>query len=115
MVQELLAGMLAPERVTLLVGAGNVPPQVLTAAGELLAARPLANAWVRPTAVRGYAFELLNVMVSVELAFCATLEGENASATAGGFGAMTVSVDEAVAALPPAGPVVSALAAMVLT
>jgi len=113
-VQVLLAGMVAPERVTLLAGAGIVPPQVLVAAGELLAVTPLANACVNPTAVRAYAFELLKVMVSVEFAFCPMLAGENASATVGAFGLVTVNVDDEVAVLPPAGPVMSTLAAMVL-
>jgi hypothetical protein len=53
-------------------------------------------------------------MVNVELAFCPMLDGENASATVGGVGAVTVKVEELVFVFEPAGPVVSAADAMVL-
>jgi hypothetical protein len=112
--QWLLAGMAAPDRVTLLIGADRVPPQLVAGAGELLTVKLLGNVIVNPTAVSAYAFELLSVTVSVELAFCPTLEGANASATVGGCGAVTVSVAVLAVALPPAGPVIRAFAAIAL-
>ena len=112
--QLLEAGMLAPERLTLLEGGARVPPQDVLAAGKLMTVRLLGNEFDSRTAVSAYAFELLKVMVSVEFPFCPTLTGENASATVGEFGVVTISVDEAVATLPPAGPVMRALAGTVL-
>jgi len=55
---------------------------------------------------------LLNVIVSVDAAFTLTLDGENAAEIVGAIGAVTVNVAVAAAVLPPAGPVMSALAAM---
>src|SRR5277367_4965696 len=106
--------MVAPESVTLLAGTVSVPPQVVAAAGEVLTVRLLGSMSVNPTAVSTYAFELLKVMVRAEVPFTATLAGVKLSDTVGAFGAVTVSVAELVAALPPAGPVVRAFAAMVL-
>jgi hypothetical protein len=68
-VQLPLAGIVAPDKVILLVGADSVPPHVVVAAGELFAVRLLGNVSLNPTAVSAYAFELLSVMVNVELAF----------------------------------------------
>jgi hypothetical protein len=108
------AGMVAPERVTLLVGAESVPPQPEEAAGELFTVKLLGNVAFNPTEVSAYAFELPSVMVSVELPFCPTLAGAKASDTVGGFGLLTVSIAWLAAALPPAGPVMSAFAATAL-
>jgi hypothetical protein len=54
------------------------------------------------------------VIVSVELEFVLTLVGAKVSVIVGATGVVTVSVAVAVAVLPPAGPVVSAFAAMLL-
>ncbi len=108
------AGMVAPERVTLLVGAESVPPQPEAAAGELFTVKLLGSVAFNPTEVSAYAFELPSVMVSVELPFCPTLAGAKASDTVGGFGTVTVSIAWLAAALPPAGPVMSAFAATAL-
>jgi hypothetical protein len=53
-------------------------------------------------------------MVSTDWELVLTLAGANVSVIVGATGAVTLSVAVAVAVLPPAGPVVSAFAAMVL-
>ena len=58
--------------------------------------------------------ELLRVMVSVDWVLMFTLAGANAALTVGGTGAETVTAAVAVAVLPPAGPVVSAFAGILL-
>ena len=50
-VQLLLAGMAAPDRVTLLPAADSDPPQVVAAAGGVLTVRPLGKVFVNPTPV----------------------------------------------------------------
>lgn len=112
--QLLFAAMVAPERVTLLAGAESVPPQPEAAAGELFTVKLLGRVTFNPTEVSAYAFELPSAMVSVEFPFCPTLAGAKASDTVGGFGTVTVSIAWLAAALPPAGPVMSALAATAL-
>jgi hypothetical protein len=57
---------------------------------------------------------LLSEIVSVDFEFVLTLVGAKVSVMFGATGAVTVNAAEAVAVLPPAGPVVSAFAAMVL-
>jgi hypothetical protein len=57
---------------------------------------------------------LLRLIVSVDLELVLTLAGAKVSAIVGATGAVTLSVAVAVAVLPPAGPVVSAFAAMLL-
>jgi hypothetical protein len=57
---------------------------------------------------------LLRLIVSVELELVLTLAGAKVSVIVGAIGAVTDSVAVALAVLPPAGPVVSALAAMLL-
>ena len=58
--------------------------------------------------------ELLRVMVSVDWLLVLTLAGAKAAETVGATGALTVKEAVAVAVLPPAGPVVSAFAGMLL-
>src|ERR1019366_1867053 len=99
---------------TLLIGADSVPPQLDAAAGALFTVRLPGSVAFNPTEVRAYAFELPSVMVSVEIPFCPTLAGANASDTVGGLGTVTVSIAWLPAALPPAGPVMSAFAATAL-
>jgi hypothetical protein len=94
--------------------ADNDPLHVLAAAGEVAIVSPLGSASVRLICVSGYAFELLRESVSVDFVFVLTLAGAKLSVTVGATGADTVSVAVAVAVLPPAGPVVSAFAAMLL-
>ena len=106
--------MVAPERVTLLVGADSVPPQLEAAAGELFTVKLPGSVAFKPTEVRAYAFGFASVMVRVEFPFCPTLAGAKASDTVGGFGTVTVNVAWLAAALPPAGPVMSAVAATAL-
>lgn len=57
---------------------------------------------------------MLKVMLSVDLLFVLTLVGAKLSVTVGAAGVVTVRVAVAVAVLPPAGPVVRALAAILL-
>lgn len=57
---------------------------------------------------------MLSEIVSVDFEFVLTLVGAKVSVMFGVAGAVTVSAAEAVAVLPPAGPVVSAFAAIVL-
>ncbi len=52
MEQLLPAGMVAPERFTLLA-ADSVPPQVVTGVGELFTVRLPGNEFVKPTAASG--------------------------------------------------------------
>jgi hypothetical protein len=90
------------------------PLHVFAAAGEVAMLRPLGSVSVRAIWVRANAFVLLRVIVSVELEFVLTLVGAKVSLIVGATGVVTVSVAVAVAVLPPAGPVVSAFAAMLL-
>lgn len=112
-VQLPLAGMVAPDSEMLLDAADRDPPQVSAGAGELLTVRPLGSVSVKTVLDKAKGFEFFKVIVSVDTAFSVTLAGENASLKVGASGAVTVSVAEAAAALPPAGPVISAFAAMV--
>src|ERR1700722_19992540 len=107
-VQLPLAGSVAPDSDMLPDAADSAPPQVVAGAGELLTVRPPGSASVKAALDRTKAFELFRVIVSVEAAFSATLAGEKTSLTVGATGAVTVSVAETAAALPPAGPVISA-------
>ena len=55
---------------------------------------------------------MLNEIVSVDFVFVLTLVGAKVSVMVGATGAVTVNAAVAVAVLPPAGPVVSAFAAI---
>lgn len=57
---------------------------------------------------------MVSEIVSVDFVFVLTLVGAKVSVTVGATGAVTVNAAVAVTVLPPAGPVVSAFAAMVL-
>jgi hypothetical protein len=111
-VQLPLAGMVAPASDMLLDAAASDPPQVVAGAGELLTVRPLGSVSVKATLDKANVFELFRVIVSVDTTFSATLEGEKASLNVAATGAVTVSVAETAAALPPAGPVISAFTGM---
>ncbi len=50
-VQLPFAGMLAPERVTLVIGADSVPPQLEAAAGELFTVKLAGSVASNPTEV----------------------------------------------------------------
>jgi hypothetical protein len=113
-VQLALAGMVALARVCVPVPEAKEPLHVLAAAGELDTASPPGSVFVKATWVSAYALELLKVIVSVDLLLTLTLEGANAAETVGATGAVTPSEAVAVAVLPPAGPVVSAFAGMLL-
>jgi hypothetical protein len=107
-VQLPLAGIVAPDSDMLLEAADSDPPQVVAGAGELLTVRPLGSVSVKAVLDKAKVFEFFRVIVRVDMAFSATLAGENTSLKVGATGAVTVSVAEAAAALPPAGPVISA-------
>ncbi len=83
-------------------------------AGDELTVKPLGRLSVSAVLVNAKLFELLSVTVNVAAPFCAMLVGENASATVGGWGTVTVNAALDVAVLPPPGPVPSAAAGMVL-
>ena len=114
MVQLPLAGIVPPEIVAAPAVVASDPLQVLAAAGEVASVTPLGSVSAKLICVRGYAFELLSEIVSIDFVFVLTLVGAKVSVIVGATGAVTASVAVAVAVLPPAGPVVSALAAMVL-
>ncbi len=94
--------------------ADNDPLHVLAPAGAVAIVSPLGNVSARVVCVNGYAFGLFKVSVSVDFELALILAGAKVSVTVGATGADTVSVAVAVAVLPPAGPVVSAFAAMLL-
>ncbi len=113
-VQLPLAGIVAPVSAADPPLADRDPLHVLAAAGVVAIVSPLGSESVRAACVNGYPFELLKVSVSVDFVLVLTLAGAKVSVIVGGTGAATVSVAVAVAVLPPAGPVVSAFAAMAL-
>ena len=75
--------------------------------------RPLGNVSVNATPDKAKAFEFFRVIVKVDAVFSATLVGANTSLNVAVTGAVTVSVADVAAALPPAGPVISAFTGMV--
>jgi hypothetical protein len=107
------AGSVAPVRLTLPVVDVRLPPQPFAAAGDCSTVRLLGSESVRDAAVSAVPFELPNVMVSCDESPVEMLAGENVAATVAGVGAVTVKAALTVAALPPAGPVLSAPAARV--
>jgi len=94
-VQELPAGIEAPRGEPNVsdvapapgaqVGAG-IPPQVVAAAGVAATCKPLGNASVNVTPVRGMEFELDNVKRSVEIPFTGIGLVKKALAMVGGVG-----------------------------
>ncbi len=114
MVQVPLAASVAPERLRRLGVDTRLPPQRFVAAGDLLMVTLLGSASVRDVAVSALPFELPRVMVNCDDPPVEILAEENDNATVAGFGAVTVSTALTGAVLPPAGPVLSAPAAMAL-
>jgi hypothetical protein len=98
-----LAGIVAPVMDTALAELVNVPDapaQVVVGAGDVCIAKLPGTVSVKLDWVKSKALALLNVMVSVEATFSATLAGENASVTAGGVSVTVSGVGHAVAAVP---------------
>src|SRR5271170_2224707 len=112
MVQLLMAGIMAFASVTLLVVLVNdiaAPVQVVAGAGIAWIARFAGKTCVRPDWVKSKPLLLVNVMVSAEAAFGATVAGAKASVTTGAIGVMVIRAGQALAAVfAEAGAVVLA-------
>ena len=97
-----LAGMFAPDRVTLpavLVSANAAPLQVLAGAGEP-SVKLAGSDTVIPDWVKAKALELPRVTTSMAVAFVATLAGENAALTVGAAGVTVMGAMHALALVP---------------
>jgi hypothetical protein len=102
MVQLLMAGIIAFASVTLLVVLVNdiaVPLQVVAGAGLAWIDRLAGKACVRPDCVKSKPLLLVNVIVSVEAAFGATVAGAKASVTTGAIGVTANGAGQALAAV----------------
>src|SRR5271167_2532149 len=101
-VQLPLAGIFAPESVTLLavlVNDAASPVQVVAGAGMAWIERLAGSDCVSPDWVRSKPLLLVKVMVSVEAALGATVAGENASVTSGASGVTVIGEGHALAAV----------------
>jgi hypothetical protein len=109
-VQLPLAGMLALLNAVLVVVDVNAivaPVQVVAASGaagwpDVLMVRPLGNVVLKFDCVSAKPLVLASVIVSVEVAFGATVAGENDSVIVGAAGSTAKLAGQAVAALPDA-------------
>src|SRR5271156_5069542 len=102
MVQLLMAGIMAFASVTLLVVLVNdiaAPVQVVAGAGIAWIERLAGKACVSPDWVKSKPLLSVNVMVSVEAAFGATMAGAKASVTTGAIGVTVIGAGHALAAV----------------
>jgi hypothetical protein len=97
-VQLPLAGITASERLRLppvAVTATDAPVQVVLTAPEVAKVRDAGSVSVRLDWVRANAFELLKVMVSVEVMVSPTVVGTNAAVTVGVAGVTAIAAGQA--------------------
>jgi hypothetical protein len=113
-----LAGIFAPDRVTLLevlLSDNPAPLQVLAGACDPNV-RPAGKDTVIPDCVSANPLVLVKLTASTADAFAATLTGENATPTSGATGVTVMGAMQADAALPAAaGAAVFAVLAMKVT
>ena len=113
-----LAGIFAPDRVTLLdvlLIVSAAPPQVLAGVCDPNV-RPAGKDTVIPDCVSANPLVLVKLTANTEATFAATLAGENAAPTSGATGVTVMGAMQADAALPAsAGAAVLALLAVKVT